>query len=133
MNWPFADFAKAKQQFAAVHYPEAAKFFEQVVGLDPAADMSRAYAIACYWETRDTNRAVSLSKQFKDPSARWAQWADAKAEIETGDTNKATLKLVNLTTNYPDLWTEGFISAGSHVWRNANWQLFKERTAGILP
>ena len=69
-NWPLATLELGLKEFLSVHYPQAAEAFKKVLNLDSGADLSRAYAIACYWETGQTNRAATLAKEFKNPSAR---------------------------------------------------------------
>jgi hypothetical protein len=90
-NWPYNDLLKGFDDLAATRYSGVAKSFDKVLNLDPAADMSRAFAVLCHRETGETNNAALLARQFKEPSARWAQLADIKVELETGSISNATL------------------------------------------
>ena len=98
-NWPLEILENASREFSSVHYRQAAEAFKQVLKLDSGADMSRAFAIACYLDTGLTNRATTLAKEFKHPSARWAQWTTAKAERETGNVSNETVRCLEITTN----------------------------------
>jgi len=109
-------------EFRSVHYSKAVEAFEQVLKLDPGADMSRAYAVACYWEAGQSNRAMTLAKDFKNPSGRCAQWASAKADLEAGNLSNATVRFFSLTTNFPSM--EQLPDQGYHIYRNLDWQLF---------
>ena len=106
-----------------MHYPQAAEAFDQVLKLDPGADMSRAFSIACYWETGETNRAAIFAKAFKNPLARWAQWASAKAELEGGSVSNATVHFATIRTNFPTM-IKGLPNKGDHVYRNIDWALY---------
>ena len=119
------------QEFSSVNYPRAAEAFERVLKLDSGADMSRALAIACYWETGQTNRAAMLAKEFKTPSARWAQWASAKAELEAGNVSNATVHFFSITTNFPTL--ERLPVQGYDTYRKIDWQLFNKLKAPEKP
>jgi hypothetical protein len=121
-NWPKSSLELGWREFSAVHYPQAAEAFEQVLKFDSGADMSRAHAIACYWETAQTNRATAMANEFKNPSTRWAQWAAAMAELEGGDTNNATIRFASITTNFPSM--SRLPLKGSHVFRHLDWPLF---------
>jgi tetratricopeptide (TPR) repeat protein len=125
-NWPYAEFLEGADQFSQTHYSSAANFFEQVLKIDPTADMSRALATGCYWEIGDTNKAILLAKDFKNSSGRWAQWAAIKAEMETGKITNATLQLVNLYTNYPTMLGRDLIINKFPIWRKTDWQLFNQ-------
>lgn len=130
-NWPLSALELGLHEFSSVRYPQAAEAFEQVLKLDSGADMSRAHAIACYWETRQTNRATMLAKEFKNPSAGWAQWAAAKAELEAGNTSNATARFFAITTNFPSLGqlpVQGF-----NVYRKIDWPLFNKLKATERP
>jgi tetratricopeptide (TPR) repeat protein len=127
-NWPYAEFNQGLIEFSYTDFSDAAKLFEQVLKLDSVADMSRALAIACYWETGETNKAMTSAKQFNNSSGRWAQWAAAKAQLETGDITNATIQLANIYTNYPTMIARGFVQEGFPVWRKVDWQLFKGKT-----
>jgi hypothetical protein len=130
-NWPLSEFNRGSSEFSMVHYSEAAKSFAHILQIDPTADMSRAYAIACYWETGETNMAINLAKEFKDPSTRWAQWAAAKAELETGNISNATVHLAAISTNFPTM--DDLPKQGYDVWKKINWQLFNKLTTTTKP
>ena len=126
-NWPLTALELGLRAFSSANYAKAAEAFEQVLKLDSGADMSRAHAIACCWETGQTNRAAILAKEFRSPSARWAQWANAKAELETGNVSNATVHFFSLTTNSPSM--AALPNQGSHVFRNIDWELFNKLKA----
>jgi hypothetical protein len=130
-NWPLSEFNHGSSEFSMVHYSEAAKSFTEVLRLDPTADMSRAYAIACYLEIGETNKAINLAKEFKNPSTRWAQWASAKAELEAGNISNATVHLAAISTNFPTMDT--LPKQGYDVWRKVDWQLFNKLTTTTKP
>lgn len=123
-NWPIAKFNEGLHEYSSVHYPQAAADFEQVLKIDPSADMSRAYAVACYYETGQTNEAVTLAKNFASHSARWAQWATAKAELESGNISNATVLFFSISTNYPSM-TE-LPNQSYHIYRHIDWGLFNK-------
>jgi tetratricopeptide (TPR) repeat protein len=127
-NWPYDHLDEGITQFKKIQYASAVKEFEEVLRFDPAADMSRSLATACYWETGETNKAAKLVKEFKGQSTRWSKWAEAKTELETGNVSNATVKMVNLATNYPP--TLFYPMEGSHIWRKADWRMFREMTKG---
>ena len=130
-NWPLEILENASREFSSVHYRQAAEAFKQVLKLDSGADMSRAFAIACYLDTGLTNRATTLAKEFKNPSARWAQWATAKAELETGNISNATVRFFIITTNFPGM--NYLPHKGSHVFRNVDWRLFDKLSGTSAP
>jgi tetratricopeptide (TPR) repeat protein len=80
-NWPLSEINQGFNEANNGRYSEAAMSFQQVLKLDPSADMSRALAIGSYLEIGETNKAAELAKGFKEPTARWAQWASAKREL----------------------------------------------------
>lgn len=129
-NWPTEALESGLKEFSSAHYEAAVKAFERVLELDPRADRVRAHAIACCWELGQTNRAATLAKEFKDPSARWAQWAAAKAEMEAGNISNATVRCASMATNFP---TMGMPAKGSPVLRRMNWGLFEKLTAIKTP
>ena len=95
-NWPFSEFNNAVDKFNRAQMSEAATSFQKVLKLDPSADMSRALAIDCYLELGNTNQAAELAKAFKEPKARWAQWAGAMTELKLGSISNATVRLADL-------------------------------------
>ena len=127
-NWPLSALEVGLRELSSVNYSRAADAFEQVLKLDSGADMSRAYAISCYWETSQTNRAHALAKEFKNPASRWAQWAAAKAEIESGNISNGTVRFFSIATNFPTMGG-GLPNQTSHIYRNIDWQLFNRLRA----
>lgn len=127
-NWPLSALDVGLRELSLVNYSRASDAFEQVLKLDSGADMSRAYAISCYWETSQTNRALALAKEFKNPVSRWAQWAAAKAEIESGNISNGTVRFFSIATNFPTMGG-GLPSQTSHIYRNIDWQLFNRLRA----
>ena len=86
--------------------------------------MLRAYAIACCYEIGQTNRAVMLAKDFKDPSGRWKQWAKAKAELESGNISNATVLSYKLSTNFPTM--SQLPNPNYDIYRHVDWALFNK-------
>jgi hypothetical protein len=125
-NWPTSEFWDGVNQINSHQYREAAKSFDTVLQVDPTADTSRAFAIACDWEIGETNKAITLAKEFKNPDARWAKWATAKAELESGIVSNATVQLVFITTNFPTMIA--LPKQGWDMWRKVDWQLFNKLT-----
>jgi hypothetical protein len=123
-NWPVSDFWNGTVRFFVGQYQEASKSFELVLQLDPAADESRALAIGCDWEIGETNKAITLAKGFKNPDARWAKWAAAKAELESGNVSNATVQFAFLAKNIPAMF---FLpKQESQFWRKTDWDLFNK-------
>ncbi|PYJ97367.1 MAG: hypothetical protein DME23_15835, partial [Verrucomicrobia bacterium] len=130
-NWPLSELSQGFEHFETLRYPEAANSFEQVLKLDGAADMSRAFTIVCYWELGKTNEAATLAREFKDSASRWSQWATAKSELESGSISNATLRLAGIRTNFPIM--SPFLKEGSPVWRKVDWPLFNKLTVTTKP
>ena len=130
-NWPFFEFNNAVDKFSKVQLSEAAKSFQEVLKVDPSADMSRALAIDCHLELGETNQAAELAKGFKEPTARWTQWAGAMTELKTGSISNATVRIADLAKQNPImsyLPQEGF-----YAWRSIDWQLFHKLTSTEKP
>ena len=130
-NWPFMEFNQAMAELRRGAFPDAAKSFQQVLKLDPTADMSRAFAISSCLEIGETNNAAELAKGFKDPTARWAKWASAVTELKTGSISNATVQFVELTKRNPTL--EALPQEGSIYWSNIDWQQFHKLTSTEKP
>jgi len=130
-NWPFAIFERGMQEFHSARYQPAAEAFCNVLEIDPTADMSRAYAVACCWEAGQANKALMLAKEFKNTSARWAQWANAKAELESGSVSNATIRFFSISTNFPAM--SELPNRNSHVYRKIDWKLFDELNGAKAP
>ncbi len=119
---------------AVMLYQEAVDAFGQVLELDPAADMSRAYTIACRWEIGQTNQAASLAKEFKNPSAKWAQWAqwaNAKSELESGSISNATVRFHGISINFPTLGQ--LPNRNCHIDRKIDWKLLDQLNGAKAP
>ena len=122
-NWPFAGYAQGLDDAMHGNYLSAAKRLEEVVKLDPGADMSRAVAIVSWLEIGETNKAAVFAKAFNLPTARWAKWAKAKLELETGNVTNATVQFVDLTKENPTM--EPYLpTEGVRFWRKMDWPLF---------
>jgi len=130
-NWPFSEFDHGCDALSKGSFREGAKSFQHVLNLDPSADVSRALAITCYLETGDTNKSAELSKGFKPPTARWAQWASAMADLETGSVSNATVKFANLTKSNPMMII--LPHEGDSFWRRLDWPLFYKLTSAEKP
>lgn len=130
-NWPVAELQRGLEQFASVHYSEAAESFARVLQIDLAADMSRALAVVCNWEIGETNMAVTLAKEFKNPDARWAKLAAVKAELGSGNISNATVQLAFFATNFPTF--SMLPKEGMHAWRKIDWELFNKLTRTEKP
>jgi len=126
-NWPFSEFDSGLVEFSKGRYADAAKSFQLVLKLDPSADLSRAVAISSYCELGETNQALELAKGFKDPTARWAQWASAITDLHTGNTSNATVRLADLTRKCPTMFI--LPKKGAFLWRKIDWQLFDSLTS----
>ena len=63
-NWPLSNFDSGLSALLRGDFGVAAKSFREVVNVDRAADMSRAFAIKSYCEIGDTNESTELSKGF---------------------------------------------------------------------
>ncbi len=130
-NWPFAEFERGFDHINKAQYSESAKSFQEVLKLDPGADMSRALAIACCLEIGDTNKALEFTKGFKDRSARWAQWASAMSDLHAGSVSNATVRFAALTRKNPTMTV--LPKEGVFFWRKIDWQLFHARLSSEEP
>ncbi len=118
-------------EFVRGDYSDAVKSFQRVLKVDPAADRSRALAIAGYLEIGETNMAVELAKGFKSPTGRWAQWAAAKAELETGSVSNSTVECARLARENPTMWTTP--KEGVQLWRKMDVRLFRQLISKAKP
>ena len=125
-NWPFPPFYQAGDELNRGDYQAAAKSYQEVLHLDPSADMSRAFAICCYLQTDETNKALELVKGFEDPKARWVQWANALTELKTGSVSNATVQFANLARNNPVM--AALPDENNLFWTNIDWPLFQKLT-----
>jgi hypothetical protein len=130
-NWPFSEYGHGFDEFSHGNFAVAANLFQQVLKLDPSADMSRAFAIHSCLVIGETNKAAELAKEFKDPAARWAKWASAITELQTGSASNATVQFVNLTKNDPTMTI--LPKEGVLRWRKIDWQLFHKLTSTEKP
>jgi hypothetical protein len=77
--------------------------------------MSRALAISSCLELGETNQASEFARGFKEPTARWAQWASA----------------MMLRKQYPAM--NVLPREGNSFWRKIDWKLFNELTSAEKP
>lgn len=75
----------------------------------------------------ETNKAMELSKGFKEPTGRWTQWANAITELETGNISNATVKFVDLTKKNPTMPI--VLREGTFFWRKLDWPLYHKLAA----
>jgi hypothetical protein len=121
-NWPIAEFNNGLNDIAVGNYSHGFQSFQKVLEIDTLADKSRALAILCGSEIGDTNKVEELTKGFKQPDARWAQWAAAIAELQNGSVSNATVRFAALKKKQP---TMIFLPDKQiPFWRNIDWQLF---------
>lgn len=130
-NWPIAIYERGMEEFSSGRYQQAVDSFCKVLEIDSTADISRAHAIACCWEAGQTNRALQLSKEFKNPSARWAQWANAKGDLDSGNVSNATVRFYSITTNFPSM--PRLPDRTSHIFRKIDWKLFDQLGGVKIP
>src|ERR1039458_563635 len=123
-NWPVSTFWQGYGALAKADLPEAAKSFEQVLKLDTGADMSRALAIGSFVGMGNTNKAAELLKGFQSATGRWAQWAAAKVELQTGNVSNATVSFATLTRENPTMLV--LPREGDFLWRKIDWELFRK-------
>jgi hypothetical protein len=130
-NWPFSELDSGLEGIRRGRYSDAANSFEQVLKIDPSADMTRALAIVSYFELGETNQALELAKGFKEPAARWAQWAAAMTELHTGNVSNATVRLAVLKRKNPSMIS--LPREGESLWNRIDWKLFHELTSTETP
>jgi hypothetical protein len=121
-NWPISELKNALDKFTTSQFSEAANSFHKVLKLDPTADMSRAFAVGCDLELGETNKAAELIKAFKEPTARWAQWAGAMNELQTGSISNGTIRMADLARQNPVMLY--LPHEGDYAWRKIDWQLY---------
>lgn len=121
-NWPVSEFNAGQVEFLTSRYPEALESFQKVLKIDPSADQSRAFAIACNIEIGKTNTATELSKDFKQPEARWALWGKALVELHMGSVSNATVQFANLTKKQPTMIP--LPNEDASAWKKIDWTLF---------
>ena len=92
--------------------------------VDPAADKSRALAVACAVETGNMTRAQELNTNYAIKDGRWEQWAQAKMMLATNAIQQATEKFVSLTKKYPTFPQLAWIAQGDHILRQVDWTLY---------
>jgi len=130
-NWPVAQFNMGFNNFVVGNYSLGFQSFQNVLEIDPSADQSRAFAVACGIEIGETNNATELMKGFKQPDARWAQWAAAFAELHNGSVSNATVQFANLKKNQPTML---FLPDENLIgWSKIDWQLFHKLTDSEKP
>jgi outer membrane protein assembly factor BamD (BamD/ComL family) len=124
-NWPTDEFNAGWNSFLVKgDYSHALSSFLKVMVVDPTADQSRALAIACCFETGQTNKASELAKDFRLSDGRWSKWAAALAELKTGNFSNATVQFADLTKKQPTLFI--LPDEGAGAWRGIDWQLFRK-------
>ena len=126
-NWPYSECEQGDGAFSGGRYAEALGHFQEVLRVDPTADRTRALAVACAWEVGNTNTARALLAGFAIREGRWEQWAEAKSELATGSVERATLKFVEIATNYPTFHNSSYLDGRWDVLRQVDWKLFEER------
>lgn len=123
-NWPFSEYSQGLNQVNAGNFTDAVKSLEQVLKVDPAADMSRALMIFCLVGMGQTNRAADCAKEFQLPTGRWAKWAAARVQLETGSVSNATVQFATLAKENPIM--EYLPTEGYPGWSKIDWQLFRK-------
>jgi len=130
-NWPFSSYKQGYAEFMSGKFADAARSFQEVLKVDPNADLSRALAIGSLVELGETNKAFDMAKGFNAPTGRWARWAEAKAELETGSVSNATVHFANLVRENPFLLLVP--KEGLWFWRKIDWQSFHKLTSTRQP
>ena len=130
-NWPVSECRNGQIKFATGRHIEALESFRNVLALDPLADQSRAFAIACSLKTGNTNSAMNLLKGFKQPDARWAQWASAFVELETGSVSNATVRFADLKKKQPMMIP--LPTQEANGWNKIDWALFNRLISSDKP
>lgn len=129
-NWPVADFNTGVNAIELGNYFLGFQSFQKVLNIDPSAEQSRGLAILCSFEIGETNRAAELMQAFKQPDARWAQWASAIAELHSGNNSNATVRFVNLQKTQPSM---PFLpDENQPFWGKIDWRLFHELTSSDI-
>jgi tetratricopeptide (TPR) repeat protein len=130
-NWPVSEFNEGRIKFATARHKEAFDSFQKVLALDPSADQSRAFAIASSLRTGNTNSAAELLKGFKQTDARWAQWATALIELETGNASNATVRFADLRKKQPSMIP--LPTQEVNGWSKIDWPLFNKHISSDKP
>lgn len=130
-NWPISEFNDGQIKFATGRLAEALESFQKVLSLDPTADQSRAFAIACSLQIGNTNVASELLKGFKQPDTRWAQWGAAFAELQNGSVSNATVKFADLTKKQPTMIP--LPTQEVNGWAKIDWPLYKKLICSDKP
>jgi outer membrane protein assembly factor BamD (BamD/ComL family) len=126
-NWPFAHLDRGMQEMSTGDFSKAAKSFEQVLIVDPSADMSRAFAIASFLALEKTDEATEIAKGFKDPTKRWAKWSGAVIELYTGSASNATVQFAELAKSNPTMSI--LPQQSSYYWRKIDWPVYLRLTS----
>lgn len=130
-NWPISEFRDGQIKLATGRHTEAFESFQKVLKLDPSADRSRAFAIASSLQIGNTNSALELLKGFKQSDARWAQWATALLELETGSVSNATVRFADLAKKQPTMIPLPQQKTGG--WNKIDWPLFNKLISSDKP
>lgn len=128
-NWPYEAYYQANADFGACQYGEALEGFTSVLSIDPAADRSRALAVACALEAGGLAVATNLNVGYVRKDGRWEQWARCKMILATGNVETATREFAKLTSAYPTFSDKAWISRGTHVLRQLDWGLYDKLIA----
>ena len=123
-NWPLPSLEIGLIFLQIGQFSHAADSFQNVLQLDPSADMSRALAICSLSKLGQTNKVAELAKGFKDQQSRWAKWAAAFVEYKTGSVSNATVQFAQLARNNPTLWL--LPMNNSQIWSNIDWPLYRK-------
>ncbi len=123
-NWPYEVYYDANAKFSACRYHEALNEFNKVLLVDPAADRSRALAVACALEIGDIETAQNLNVDYAQDGGRWQRWADSKMLLTTGKVDQATQVFATLAKDFPTFSDSAWIQRGNHVLRQLDWNLF---------
>jgi hypothetical protein len=130
-KWPSSELVQGINEINYGDFSDAAKTYQQILKIDPSADMTRAFAIGSCLNIGETNRAQELAKGFKESNARWAKWANALTELQTGSISNATVQFVDLTKNNPTM--NALPKEGDLFWRKIDWQLFNKLSSTQKP
>jgi hypothetical protein len=99
-NWPLDQYSKGMDTVRACRYGEALTNLEFVLTIDPTADKSRAFAVACAIEIGNMQKAQQLNTNYTKIDGRWQQWAQGKMMLATNAIQQGTEKFVLLTKKY---------------------------------
>jgi hypothetical protein len=125
-SWPYTEYLQAESAFSATKYGEALQEFEAVLSIDPAADKSRALAVACAIELGDLAKAQNLNVGYSQKEGRWELWAKCKMLLSTDTVERATKEFATLAKKFPTFTDQAWIQKGNHVLRKLDWSQYYE-------